>query len=427
MKNRREFLKALSLSGVAFAHPSFVFASDTTAFDGRLVVTLQAQGGWDVTYFCDPKENRPGSDIITNWSISDQTRTAGNLKFAPVANNTAFFERHYNNILILNGIDAQTNAHSIGETANWSGRTAAGYPTITALYSAAFAPQLPMSYLSFGGFSKAANLLRPTILPYSTDDMRSLLQPNIDTNNGTPIMDTDIWSLVRQLHKSDAQSMLEDENLIAGNLRTRTAYLESLAGNEALAEFATTLPSQSESEKIGIGNRLITQVHFSLLAFKAGVSCTADLVEGGFDTHNDNDVQQLESLQLITDALDYLWSFAEELGLADRLTVIVGSDFSRTPFYNSGDGKDHWPIGSYMIMEKNALFTNKMIGETDEEQNALGLDSSTLTSSSLSGTKLLPAHVQKALRKHLGTDTAAVTQAFPLSNIESIDFFSGHG
>jgi len=226
------------------------------------------------------------------------------------------------------------------------------------------------------------------------------------------------------MHASDAQSMLEDEALIAGNRRARTAYLESLSNNEALADFAATLPTSQQEAQIGGGNRLINQVHFALLAFKAGVSATADLIEGGLDTHDDNDARQVTSLGKVTDALDYLWQFAEELGLANRLTVIVGSDFSRTPFYNSGAGKDHWPIGSYLVMQKNAAFTNRTIGKTDEEQNAMFLNPTTLQSSSLSGIKLLPAHVQKALRKHLGLETAVVTQAFPFVNTETIGFFS---
>jgi hypothetical protein len=424
MKNRRQFIKALSLSGVALTHPSLVFAANTSPFTGKLVITVQAQGGWDVTHFCDPKENQPGSDIITNWSKVDETRTSGNLNYAPVANNMAFFDRHYDKTLIINGVDSQTNAHSIGETASWSGRTAAGYPTLTALYSAVYAPQLPMSYLSFGGFSKTANLLRPTTLPYSTSELRGFLQPNIDANSGNSILDPDIWGLIRQLNVSDAQSMLEDEAMVAGNRRSRSAYLESMTNNDALAEFATTIPDRQEEEIISGGNRLISQAHFALLAFQSGVSSTADLHAGGFDSHNDNDSEQMDLLGQLTDGLDYLWDYAEELGLADRLVVIVGSDFSRTPYYNSGVGKDHWPIGSYMVMEKNAAFTNRVIGKTDEEQNALGLDIRTFDTSSFSGTKLVPAHIQKALRKHLGLETATITQAFPLNNTESISFFS---
>jgi hypothetical protein len=425
MKNRRQFLKALSLTGTALAHPSFVLAANSLSFTGKLVVTVQATGGWDVTHFCDPKENQSGSDIISNWSKTDETRTAGNLSYAPVANNNSFFDRHYDKTLIINGVDAQTNAHSIGETANWSGRTAAGFPTLTALYSAVYAPQLPMSYLSFGGFSKTANLLRPTMLPYSTSDLRGFLQPNIEENNGGFILDTDIWTLIKQLNASDAQRMLEDETLVAGNRSARSAYLESLTNNEALAEFATTLPNREEEQAISGDNNLISQAHFALLAFKSGVSATADLRTGGnFDSHDDNDSEQTDSLRQLTDGLDYLWDYAEQLGLADRLIVIVGSDFSRTPYYNSGAGKDHWPIGSYMVMEKNAAFTNRVIGATDEEQNALGLDTRTFSTSSFSGTKLVPAHVQKALRKHLGLETSATTLEFPLINTELVDFFS---
>ena len=48
------------------------------------------------------------------------------------------------------------------------------------------------------------------------------------------------------------------------------------------------------------------------------------------------------------DAVNYLWVYAEEHGVADRMVVVMGSDFGRTNFYNSVNGKDHWPIGSYV-------------------------------------------------------------------------------
>jgi hypothetical protein len=421
--SRRLFLKALSLSGLALAHPSFVFSATASPFAGKFVLTVQARGAWDVTYFCDPKENQRGSDVITNWSRSDQTASTGNLKYAPVAKNQSFFERHYSKILIINGVDAQTNSHSIGETANWSGRTADGYPSITALYAAVNAPELPMTYLSFGGFSKTANLLRPTMLPHSASDLRFYLRPNTD-HGGNSIIDPEVWSLIRKLNADGARSMLEDEKVLARSRQNRAAYLQSVSSNEALAEFAATLPTQKEEQEISRGNRLTSQVNFALLAFRAGVSCTADLQQGGFDSHNDNDTQQIQLLGELTDALDYLWDFAEALGIADRLLVIVGSDFSRTPYYNSGNGKDHWPIGSFMIMEKGKRYTNRVIGSTDEAQNAMGIDLATLNPMNMGGTKLLTAHVQKALRNYLGLDTAAVTQGFPLINTESINFFS---
>lgn len=39
--------------------------------------------------------------------------------------------------------------------------------------------------------------------------------------------------------------------------------------------------------------------------------------------------------------------------MADCLEVVMGSDFRRANHYNSDNAKDHRPIGSYIVMEKN--------------------------------------------------------------------------
>jgi hypothetical protein len=423
LKDRRQFLKSLSMAAAAMAHPSLVFANQPAAFAGKFVMTLQARGGWDVTCFCDPKENQAGVEPITQWSKTERTQMAGGIAYAPFAKNRAFFERHHRNILIINGVDAQTNAHSIGETANWSGRLADGYPSLTALYAAANAPHLPMSYLSFGGWSRTAALMRPTMLGNSVTQMRSFLLAGTD-DRGQTLVDPTVWSLIRKLHADNMQTALANDTLLETGKRSRAAYLQALNSSDALSVFARSLPTNDEFQKISRGNRLINQIHFALLSFKAGVSITADVVDGGYDTHANNDAQQSTLLGGLTDAIDYLWSFAETLGIAQRLILVVGSDFSRTPHYNSGNGKDHWPVGSYMVMEQDASYTNRVIGKTDEVQNALSLDLSATNPNERGRIKLLPAHVQKALRKYLGLETAQVSRAFPLINTESVNLFT---
>ncbi len=121
--------------------------------------------------------------------------------------------------------------------------------------------------------------------------------------------------------------------------------------------------------------------------------------------------------------LDDGMSFDELAAAAiDALLVIVGSDFSRTPYYNSGDGKDHWPIGSYIIMEKGARYTNRLVDGTDELQNALAIDPKTLKPSTF-GTKILTSHVHDALRDYLGLANASTTAIFPFNNPEKFNFF----
>jgi uncharacterized protein (DUF1501 family) len=161
----------------------------------------------------------------------------------------------------------------------------------------------------------------------------------------------------------------------------------------------------------------------SLLAFKAGVSLAADVFEPGFDTHDDHDNRLASALTNVTDAIDYFWSYAAELGLADRVVLVMGSDFGRTPNYNSSNGKDHWPIGSVLVMQKNAAFTNRVVGLTDTGHNAIKINPQSLQLDSTSGVIIKPAHVHKALRKNLGLDTAAATQLFPFSTTEDVAIF----
>ena len=144
---------------------------------------------------------------------------------------------------------------------------------------------------------------------------------------------------------------------------------------------------------------------------------------GGFDTHEDHDNRQGAAIANVTDAIDYFWTYAAELGLADRIVLVVGSDFGRTPYYNSGAGKDHWPIGSTVVMEKNASYTNRMHGKTDEGHNVIKINPATLAEDRANGIIIKPAHVHKALRRYLGLDSAAVTRQFPFNNTEDLAFF----
>lgn len=419
MKTRRDFLKLASLAPLATAFP--LVGEAATPFSGKFVVTVQARGAWDVTCFCDPKENQRGELPITAWSKNDETQTAGNIKYAPFANNEAFFKKYADRMLVINGVDSLTNSHSIGETVNWSGRTALGYPTLTAMYSAAYAPNLPMSYVTFGGFNRTENLVRATQLGWSVNNIAELLRPNYD--NDRPMIDSELWSLVKQLHKNDTQSLIESAPLTAGNRSAREAYLSSLRNMDPLAEFADMLPARDEWEPNSSNGNLKQQAQFTIAAFKAGVSATADLTQGGFDSHENNDSEQITNLNELTAGIDYLWEAAEEAGIADRLLVIVGSDFSRTPYYNSAQGKDHWSVGSYLIMEKGKAYTNRYVDGSDEGQNAIKVDPETLKPSGF-GTKMVTSHVHSALRDYLGLSNSELVSGFLFIDTQKFNFFS---
>ena len=104
--------------------------------------------------------------------------------------------------------------------------------------------------------------------------------------------------------------------------------------------------------------------------------------------------------------------------------MVVGSNFGRTNFYNADDGKDHWPIGSYVIMEKNQSWTNRVVGETDGLHFAHRINPRTLMRDDRNGTIIYPKHVHKALRRYLGVGDSAGAGRYPFNNIASFAFFA---
>ena len=421
---RRTFLKALL--GVAATAPGFrlplVHAED--GYSGKLFVFVQADGGWDVTSFCDPKVNTPGEPIINHWAEHDETRRVGNLSYAPFAKNQEFFEKYHRMMLVINGVDAQTNAHTVGVVHNWSGRNSEGYPTLGALAAAHFAPALPVGYLSFGGFSNTSGLTRFTRL----DDPRLLQEiatPRADM--GRFISDAD-WEAMGRHRAETVARLASAPGLLPGDEAHLEFYRTAFA-TEGLKAYADAIPpeDQLEDEEEGgddIGSSTLRrQAQLTVLAFKTGVAVSADLYLGGFDTHTNHDPPHEWLLGNLTGGVDYLWDYAEEHGVADRMVVVIGSDFGRTQHYNSVNGKDHWPIGSYVVMEKNQTWTGKAVGETDGLHFAQKMDPATLRRDDTNGTIIYPKHVHKALREHLGVSQTAGALRFPFNNTEDFPFF----
>ena len=219
-------------------------------------------------------------------------------------------------------------------------------------------------------------------------------------------------------------------NLLPRAARNRALYEAALQPDavEGLQSFADTIPGEDELERreesFGHSSDLKRQAQLTVLAFKAGVAASADLWLGGFDTHANHDPEQGWLLGNLTDSVDYLWDYAELHGVADRLVVVMGSDFGRTNRYNADQGKDHWPIGSFIVMEKNQRWTDRVIGETDELHYAHKIDPRTLQRDDSGGTLIYPKHVHKALRRYLGIEHTPDSQQFPFANTEDLPLFA---
>lgn len=428
MKRRDFLMKTMLLGAAGLSLPvSRIYAAPAAGYTGRLLLILQTEGGWDVTAYCDPKENQPGEPEITHWSNQAEIQTAGNINYAPFANNATFFTKYNKYMMVINGVDAQTNSHTTGILHNWSGRNSDGFPTLSAMFAANNAPNQPLSYISFGGFSQTADLIRFSRL----DDvmtLRQLLRPEVDTPDSTLRSSADI-ARIREYRNLRLQRLIADPNNLPRLQNNLEAYSDALENKSALINFIDFIPADDEilpedTVNTDTMSNLKRQIQLTLSAFQAGIGCAADLLTFGYDTHTDHDALNQGLYTHLNDSIDLIWSMAEIKGIADRITLIVGSDFSRTPNYNADNGKDHWPIGSFIVMEKNPAWGNRMVGLTDEGQNAYKINPSTLARDDANGTIIYPKHVHKALRRYLGMENTAVDAAFQFNNTEDFAFFS---
>ena len=427
--NRRNFCKGLLAAGVSagFRLP-LTSAAD---YRGRLFVFVQADGGWDPTSFCDPKTNSPGEPVINHWALAAGVQQAGNIQYAPFASNRAFFQKYYRRMLVINGVDAQTNSHTAGIIHNWSGRISEGYPTTTALLAARHGPGLAMPYLSFGGFSNTAGLTAFTRLN-DPEHFQAIARPEWNPwDEDRPMLSVADWEALQRYRAATLERVVSAPNLLPRASRNRNLYEAALlpSATEGLRDFAEMLPSRdqlqpAEQSAIDQWSELKRQAQIAVLAFKAGVAVSADLYLGGFDTHARHDLEHTWLLGNLTSSVDYLWDYAEVHGVADRLVVVIGSDFGRTNRYNADNGKDHWPIGSFIVMEKNQVWTNRVVGETDELHFARNINPRTLRRDDTGGTLIHPRHVHKALRRYLGIEGAPDSQRFPFNNTEDLPLFT---
>ena len=154
-----------------------------------------------------------------------------------------------------------------------------------------------------------------------------------------------------------------------------------------------------------------------MAAFKAGVCVSANLSIAQFDSHANNDADQMKLIPELLAGIRYLMRRAEDLKIRDRLVVVVQSEMGRTPGYNAGNGKDHWSIGSAMFLGRG-IRGNRVVGATDEKQLHVPLDPRSLVCDRREGIRVRPEHVHEALLQLPGIADQPYSRRFPLGVAE---------
>ena len=415
---RRNFLRLCGAAGMGVATPvgqRYLLGEDKgkaepAPYEGPYYVVFNASGGWDTTYIMDPK----GVNKINRLYQQGDILTQGNLQFAPNAkqikaglSNEDFFKKYANELLVFNGLDYSVNNHSPCSRYMATGKLdSLEYPTFAALVAACNGSDAPIAFLTFGQYSATGNLVPMSRVPYLSSLKQLANADGVDGSSHSFYSDDFVRDRIESTLKE--QRMARDSQPRLPRLeRAQSMLYAAQLNSQALKRITPYIP------KSLVKGRLPQQADVALASFKAGVCVSANLSIGQFDSHANNDSDQMRLIPEFLAGIDYLISKAEELKIRDKLVIVIQSEMGRTPNYNKGNGKDHWSVGSIMFMG-TGIKGNRVIGATNDQQFLVPVNPHSLATDNEHGVRVRPEHIHTALREFAGVNKHEFSKRFPL-------------
>ena len=413
---RRDFLKLCGLFGLGFACPGGMTSilraavKEEPPYAGPFYMVFNAAGGWDTTYLMDPK----GVAGINRLYEEGDILTKGRHKFAPTdkhksggMSNEEFFGEFGSELLTLNGLDYSVNNHAPGARYMATGKLdSLAYPTFAALVAACKGPACPLSFLTFGNYSATGNIVAMSRVPYVQSLRQIANADSVEGNPRTPYHDDFALARIEQA-LGDQREARAAQPLLPRAERAENMLYAAQVNSKAMQRITPYIPASMPKE------RLAQQAEIALASFKAGVCVSANLSIGQFDSHANNDTDQMKLIPELLAGIAYVLRRAEALKIREQLVIVVQSEMGRTPTYNQGNGKDHWSVGSVMFLGPG-IKGDRVIGATDEKQLHVPLDPQTLASDKAAGIRVRPEHIHTALRQYAGIAEHPLSKKFPL-------------
>ena len=443
---RRNFIKYMSIVTAGVLLPNEL-NSATTNNTNPLFIFIQASGGWDVTSLCDPKgylaneidsNNRVSTNAMNmSYANKDIVTMANGIKYPPITVAThgnshqviydyaTFFNKFENKLLVINGIDTQTNGHSSGSRFLMSGKLAEGYPAISALIAGVNIPASPLGFITSGGYDFTDNFVPSTRISNASTltQLSNTNKISSDPTKSDTFIEKSVFSRIEKMRIERIDRIINKQKLDSiKNLMTE--FKISHSGSNDLIKFDTSLKQlDTNLDAKAKSNTVFSQGRMAMAGYKSGLTASVNISKGGFDTHSNNDRGQLSNLSKILEGIDLLDQEATNLGIANQIVYIIGSEFGRTPSYNGNNGKDHWSVSSMMFIGAGINKTG-VIGSTTHTHKVEKINPTTLKKDT-NGIKMTYAHINKALRKLAKIDTnPKVIQYYSLpSNIETLNLF----
>jgi hypothetical protein len=398
MIGRRTFLQLVG-GGAATLALRPLYAATASAGD-ELFIFVHAAGGWDVTLWADPRNERKGlvepastdnTDIapLTRWKstkLDSDTDTFEilapsdvALRFGPGIGDLYDLR---DRLTIVNGLAMNTVSHPDGIAFSATGRHLAGGHSAASSIDVAVANELG-----------TAQLLPDIAIGFPS----SYVGEHLD-RRAIPLRVPNAGTVAKSLARSDAYLRGDDRAAITAVL---TEEAHALAGRSTYPETYERQASQEDALPRLLGNELkaaftqkalmdaYPQLDYKARTIGAGALGAAFAVEamrrnlvrcvgfslGGLDTHGPNYRQHAHTLEELFGVIATLVKLLDAAPhptrtnhkLSEHTHILVFSDFCRTPQINLANGRDHYPNNSALVISPR-FRAGRAFGKTDGDQ-----------------------------------------------------------
>ena len=399
--SRRDFLKLGALG--AFASQlrfGRALAAAPPELGGEFFIFIHAAGGWDVTLWADPRNERRG---LIEPASTDNTDTAGlrHWRDAPLAGATHTFElvrapgsnlvfgpgignllSHCDRLCVINGLAMNTVSHPDGVAFSATGRHLQGSRVSQSSVNTVLAHELGLSQTlpsvsinfpsAFAGEEldrRAVPLAVSSVGTISRSLARSKLWDDDQDRQAVTAL------LTQEAHDLAAHStypqVLDGMALQLGGLRRMlVGDMQDLFNEGRLKNAHPEFNYKTKFHGAGAVNAA-----FAVEALKRNVVRCVSFALGGFDTHANNYRFQCMVQQDLFDLVAALLQTLDATPhptkptakLSEHTHLLVISDFCRTPAINIGGGRDHYPNNSALVISPR-FRGNQVFGKSDPDQ-----------------------------------------------------------
>ena len=388
---RRDALRLLAGGAAAAALRPTWSAAATQPDDFFLFI--HAGGGWDVTLWADPRNQRrgviePASPANTDTGGLEHWKPAGDsfeivtAAGSPLALGPAIgklFDLR-DRLTIVNGIAMNTVSHEDGTAYSTTGRHRSGGAPAAASIDVVIASELGTAQLmpdiavrwpsAFTGdrLDRRSVPLRVGTVDAITKSFERGAGPldAADRDAITALLTDEARGLARRSAQPDAVDQLASQH----------QALPPLIGGDFTRAFSPRQlqAAYPEFEYRGLLGDPVVAAPFALEAFQRNIARCVGFGLGGFDTHTANQRAHARRLQELFGVLAAIVRRLDATPhptrhgtrLSERTHLLVVSEFCRTPQLNPAGGRDHYPNNSALVISPR--FRPGVHGKTDPDQ-----------------------------------------------------------